>query len=87
MNIQKGKFYFLLLLILFLQPVFCFALEYPEINSKIVEIYDLNDKKIVYEVDSNKVSSIASLTKIVTTITAIENISNLDEEVVITNSI
>lgn len=63
------------------------ALEYPQVNSKIVEVYDMTDDKVLYEVDSNKVSSLASLTKIATTITAIENINNLDEQVIITNSI
>ena len=83
---KKLKLLFIFFLIL-LQPIFIFALEYPKIDSKIVEIYDLNDKKIIYEVDSEKIVSIASLTKIVTTMTAIENISNLNEEVVITKDI
>lgn len=68
-------------------PITIYSLEFPTVNSKIVEIYDLNDKKILYEIGSNEVTSIASLTKIVTTITAIENIENLDEEVIITYSI
>ena len=74
-----------ILYILFLLcPLYICALEYPSINSKIVEVYDINDDKVLYEVDSNKVTSIASLTKIATTITAIENINNLDEKVTIT---
>ena len=74
----------LLLLIGLLIPFSIYALEYPFTNSKNVEIYDLNDKKVLYEIDSTEVVSIASLTKIATSITAIENIDNLDEEVVIT---
>ena len=76
-----------LFLIIFFIPFYCFALEYPELNSKVVEIYDLNDKKVLYEVKANEKVSIASLTKIATTITAIENIENLQEKVTITNSI
>ncbi len=77
---------FLLLLLLF-TPFFVWALEFPKVNSKIVEIYDLKDKKIIYDIKSNDKASIASLTKIATTITAIENISNLDQEVIITSKI
>lgn len=77
----------LLFLICLLMPLSTLALEYPSVNSKVVEIYDLTDKKVLYEVNANDVVSIASLTKIATTITAIENIENLDEEVTITNDI
>ncbi len=76
-----------LLLILLLLPICCYSLEYPQVNSKYVEIYDLDDDKILYELDSNNKASIASLTKIATTITAIENITNLDEIVTITDDI
>ena len=77
----------IILITLLLFPIYIQALEYPPINSKVVEIYDMTDNKVIYEVDSNKVSSIASLTKIATTITAIEEIDNLDEKVTITNEI
>lgn len=81
------KIYLILITLLLLIPINVFSLEYPSINSKIVEVYDINDDKVLYEVDSNKQTSIASLTKIATTITAIENIKNLDEQVTITNNI
>ena len=85
MNINnKTKLIILFLTFIMICPLDIFALEYPEINSKITEIYDLTNKEVVYEIDSNKQASIASLTKIVTTITAIESISNLDEKVTIT---
>ena len=77
----------IIIIIILLFPIYIQALEYPPINSKVVEIYDMTDNKVIYEVDSNKVSSIASLTKIATTITAIEEIDNLDEKVTITNEI
>ncbi|MBR6252599.1 MAG: D-alanyl-D-alanine carboxypeptidase [Clostridia bacterium] len=63
------------------------ATGFPKINSKYLEIYDLTDNKILYEIDSNKEVPIASLTKIATIITAIENIEYVDEEVVITQEI
>lgn len=81
------KFYSLIITLLILLPINIFALDYPSINSKIVEVYDVNDDKVLYEIDSNKQTSIASLTKIATVITAIENIKNLDEQVTITNEI
>ena len=87
---MKKTFQFFLLMIsisFLIQPFAVYALDYPAIDSKIVEIYDLNNQEVIYEVDSTKQVSIASLTKIVTTITAIESIPNLDEEVVITSSI
>ena len=73
----------LFFLFLFL-PISVHALDYPSFSSKIIEVYDLHDEKVLYEVNSNNVTSIASLTKIATSITAIENISNLEEEVIIT---
>ena len=78
---------YVFLLFLFIFPFYVQALEYPKTNSKIVEIYDLTDNKVLYEINSSKKSSIASLTKIVTTITAIENINNLEEKVMITDDI
>ena len=77
----------LILIVILIIPSWVSALEYPKLNSKVVEVYDYTDNKVLYEVDSNKKSSIASLTKIATTITAIENIKNLDEEVVISREI
>ena len=77
----------LLLLIYLLIPLSVFSLEYPNVNSKVIEIYDLTDKKVLYEIKSNNQVFMASLTKIATTITAIENIKNLDKKVTITKEI
>lgn len=82
---NKNKW--LLLFILFLFPINIYALNYPKLDSKIIEVYDVTDGKILYEVNSKKSSSIASLTKIATVITAIENIKNVDEKVTITKEI
>lgn len=78
---------FILLFLFFLLPLYVCGLEYPKIDSKIVEIYDFTDDKILYEIDSKNKTSIASLTKIATIMVAIEDIDNLDEEVVITRNI
>ena len=79
------RYYYILVFIFLFIPLFVSGLEYPKTNSKIVEIYDLTDNKVLYEIDSNDKIYIASLTKIATTITAIENINNLDEKVTITS--
>ena len=80
------KKYFVFFILIFI-PFSTYALEYPPLNSKFVEVYDLTEQRILYEVDSQKIVSIASLTKIATTITAIESIPNLEEKVVITSPI
>ena len=54
-----------------------------ELNSKNAILYNLNENKIIYEKNSEEKVSIASLTKIMTTLVAIENISNLKDNVTI----
>lgn len=55
-----------------------------EIDSKNAILYNMNDKSVIYEKNSEDVVQIASLTKIVTAITVIENTDNLEKEVTIT---
>ena len=81
------KKYICLLLVLLFCPMIVHALDFPKLDSKIVEVYDLTDKELIFEINSNTKTSIASLTKIVTTMTAIENIPNLDDKVTITSDI
>ena len=71
----------------FILPLNVFAISYPEINSDTILVYDRTDDMILYENNSNTKKSIASLTKIVTTIVSIEMIDDLDENVVITSEI
>ena len=79
----------LYLLLLFL-PVSIYATDIDEGNdlinelgltSKNIILYNLNDDSILYEVNSNDKVQIASITKIMTSIVAIENIDNLDSEI------
>lgn len=56
-----------------------------EVKSNNVIMYNLNDNSIIYEKNSNEKVSIASLTKIMTAITVIENKESLDEYVVISS--
>ena len=50
------------------------------LNSNHAILYNLNDNSILYEKNSQEMTSIASMTKIMTAIVAIENIDNLDEK-------
>ena len=59
------------------------AMEF-ELNSNHAILYNLNDNSILYEKNSNEKTSIASMTKIMTAIVAIENIDNLDAKVTLT---
>ncbi len=52
-----------------------------EFDSKYVILYNLNTDEILYEYNSNQITSIASLTKIMTCIVAIENLENLNDKV------
>ena len=51
------------------------------LTSKEAIIYNLNDDNIIYEKNSNEQTKIASLTKIMTSLVAIENINNIDDTV------
>ena len=84
---MKKLLLLLISIILTVSPISALALDYPSVDSKTVEIYDLNDGKELYEIGSDNKISIASLTKIATTITAIETIADLDETVTITKAI
>lgn len=57
-----------------------------ELSSKHVVLYNMNEDKIIYELAKDEKTSIASLTKIMTTLVAIENIENYDEKVTINAS-
>ena len=52
-----------------------------EINSKNAILINLNDDNVLYEKDANNKVLIASLTKVMTAVVAIENIDNLETEV------
>lgn len=69
--------------ILFSLPNVVFALGI-EIESNNVILYNLDNDEILYEKNSDELTKIASLTKIMTALVAIENIDDLDEEVILT---
>lgn len=73
----------ILFIFLFL-PIQVIALAYPELHYQNAIVYDMTDNQVLYTYNSEEKVDIASLTKIMTTITAIENIKNLDEYVTYT---
>lgn len=79
---SKIKYFIFLILLLF--PLFVLALEYPTNHYSNAIIYDLTDSKTLYELNSNEKVSVASLTKILTVITAIENINNFNTKITYT---
>ena len=79
---MKRLFKILIIIILFNIRV-VYAEEF-NITSDNVILYNMNDSNVLYELNSDDKVQIASLTKIMTTIVAIEHIDDLDSEVVIT---
>ena len=72
-------FKYLIFLIVFI-PINIKALE---INSEHAILYNMNDNSVIFEKNADERTYIASLTKIMTTIVAIENIDNVNEYVTI----
>ena len=57
-----------------------------DLSSRHVVLYNMNEDKIIYELEKDEKTSIASLTKIMTTLVAIENIDNYNETVTLYDS-
>ena len=71
---------YLIIFLFLLIPININALE---INSEHAILYNMNEDMVLYEKDADTRTYIASLTKIMTTIVAIENIDNMNEYVTI----
>ena len=66
----------IILFLLLLIPLNVYALSYPELHYENAIIYDLTDKEVLYEKESTEKKAIASLTKLMTIITAIEKVED-----------
>ena len=78
----------ILLTIILLFPISAYALSLPDgLYSDKVLVYDLTDDLVLLEKKSEEVASIASLTKIMTTITAIEKNQDINKRVEITDAV
>lgn len=73
------------ILFLFLILILPFNIYAIDINSKNAILYNLNEDSVLYEVKSNEKVYIASMTKIMTALVAIEKIENMDEKVTMTS--
>lgn len=75
---------YVIILTFFISISFVYAEEF-DVSSKNIILYNLNDNTVLYNINEDEKVSIASLTKIMTSIVAIENINDLNEFVVIKN--
>lgn len=74
------KILFILIVLIF--PINVLALS---IKSEHAILYNLNNNEVIYSVKPDDRISIASMTKIMTCITAIENIDNIDDKITLTS--
>lgn len=70
------------ILSLFIFTINIYAINIDIDSSKAI-IYNLNDDKVLYEKASNEKTKIASLTKIMTCLVALDKITNIDDEVTV----
>lgn len=77
----------IILLFILLLPTWVCALELPDTYSSNVLIYDLTDEQILFEKNSSNQTYIASLTKIMTTITALEKNPDITKQILLTNEV
>lgn len=78
---MKKVLSFLLIFVLFIAKTSALELD---ISSKNAILYNLDNGEILYEKGADEKVSIASLTKIMTALVALENIDNIDEQIVLT---
>lgn len=76
----------ILLITIFIFPVYALALD-VEVNSENILLYNLKDNEIIYEKNSDKNTKIASLTKVVTILVALENIDDLNKKIILTEEV
>lgn len=81
---KKGYISFLIILFFsFFPSIYASSFD---ISGQNVILYNLNDDTILYEKNSEEKTSIASLTKIMTSLVALKNIDDLNEYVTITDA-
>lgn len=73
---------FILIFILFLSKVNAIDIN---ISSKNAILYNMDSGEVLYEKNADEKASIASLTKIMTALVALDNIDNLDKQVILTS--
>ncbi len=84
MELLKKIFLFIIAFFLLFSNTQALEQNYLELNSEIALVYDLNTEELLYTKNITKKTPIASLTKILTTITALDLIKDLNYKVTIT---
>ena len=82
-TIIKRTIFFLLLIVI---PIFNVYAKDFSVTANNIILYNLNDDSIIYEKNSEERVSIASITKIMTALVALENIDDLSDTVIITEN-
>ena len=76
------KKHLLLLILIFIFPINALSFDF-DLYSNNALLYHLDENKIIYEKNINENIKIASLTKVMTTIVALEHIENLKETLIV----
>ena len=84
MKKQNGVIFIFLLCCTFFSCAIVRAEDFPSIYSDKAILYDINDNNFLYTKNSEVKTSVASVTKILSVITAIENVDDLGAQVKIT---
>ena len=79
-----SKLKYLLYTILLFFPTYILALTYPNLHYSKSIIYDLTADNTLFELNASEKTSIASLTKILTVITALDYIDDLNTKIIYT---
>lgn len=75
----------IIILLLLIFPINVLALSYPKLHYENAIIYDITEEKVLYSYKSEEQRAIASLTKLMTIITAIEKTENILEPITYTD--
>lgn len=78
------KFLKIIIVFLVALPLYVNAIDL-DLSAQNIILYNLDDESILYEVNSNERTNIASLTKIMTSLVALNNIDDLNEYIIITS--
>ena len=65
-------------------PVYVYALEYPKLHYHNAIVYNLSENEVMYSLAESEKASVASLTKILTVITSLDLIDDLNAKIIYT---
>lgn len=65
-------------------PTYVYALEYPKLHYYNAIVYNLSENEVMYSLEASEKASVASLTKILTVITSLDLINDLNAKIIYT---